>query len=135
MSEEVKVFNVNDSTEKFSYECHESYVNSVTSNRDSSLVVTSCAWQSPLSIVWIIRNKEFVFAMQLEDEEYCEFSNHQDTLLGTHAETAVIYDLNTSQKVSTFKPSACNSYNKNKATFSPSDELILSGTKCHTCST
>lgn len=47
-------------------------------------------------------------------------------MLGTKSEMATIYDLNTGQKVSSFVPQIYNQYNKNRATFDPTDELILS---------
>lgn len=125
---EVKIYNINESGEEFSYHCHESYVNNVKCSRDGNLIVTSCAWRSPLSALWNIENRSFSLKLQWDNEEYLEFSNAtQDWILGTKAEVATIYDLHTGKKVSSFVPTIFNQYSKNRATFCPSDELILSG--------
>lgn len=125
---EVKVFNINESGEEFSFGCHDSYVNSIKCNRAGNLLITSCAWRAPLSALWNIENKQFSIKLQWDEEEYMEFSNlSQDRLLGTKAEVATIYDLGTGKKVSSFTPTIFNQYSKNRATFCPTDELILSG--------
>ena len=91
-------------------------------------MLTSCAWRPPLSALWSIQNRQFSLKYSLNDEEYCEFSNlHQDKILGTKGEQATIYDINTGQTISTLVPTIYNQYSKNRATFCPSDELILSG--------
>uniref|UniRef100_W4VRK8 DDB1- and CUL4-associated factor 1 n=1 Tax=Corethrella appendiculata TaxID=1370023 RepID=W4VRK8_9DIPT len=126
-SGEVKVFNINDSNEEYNFQCHESFINSIKCNRDGNLVLTSCAWRQPLSALWNIDNKRFTQKLSWEEEEYVEFSNlQQDKIIGTKAEVAIIYDLNTGQKVATLTPTNSNQYPKNRATFCPSDELILS---------
>lgn len=40
---------------------------------------------------------------------------------------AVLYDINTGSKVSTFTPTIPNQYTKNRATLCRTDELLLSG--------
>lgn len=86
-SGEVKVFNINESSEEFSNTCHDSYINCVKSSRDGTLLLTSCTWRSPYTILWNIENKAFSIKLQFEDEEYCEFSNlTQDKVLGTKSE-------------------------------------------------
>lgn len=84
----------------------------------------------------------------LEVEDYVEFSKAtQDKILGTKGETASvslllffflnkfetesifstqIYDVNTGTLVTRLIPAIGNQYTKNKATFSPTDELVLS---------
>lgn len=37
-----------------------------------------------------------------------------------------IYDIATGKKIMTLKPSQSNQYNKNRAVFDPTDELVLS---------
>jgi HIV-1 Vpr-binding protein len=123
----VKVYNINDNNEEYSYHCHESYVNSIKSSNDGTLVLTSAAWRNPLSALWNIENKRFVQKLTFEDEEHMEFSNvRQDKVLGTKSEVATIYDINTGQRISQLVPTIYNQYTKNRATFCPSDELILS---------
>lgn len=125
---EVKVFNINESGEEYSFNCHESYINNIKCKRDGTMIITSCAWRPPLSALWSIENKQFSLKLSWEEEDYMEFSNlMQDKLLGTKAEIATIYDLTTGKKVTTFKPESWNQYSKNRATFCPTDELILSG--------
>lgn len=126
---EVKVFNINENGVEYSFGCHESFVDSVKTNREGNLLITSCLWRSPLTALWNIENKQFSLKHQWGDEEYMQFSNvSQDRLLGTKAEVATIYDLHTGKKVTSFTPTIFNQYSKNRATFCPTDELILSGT-------
>ncbi|KAG5677622.1 hypothetical protein PVAND_007364 [Polypedilum vanderplanki] len=123
---ELRVLNVNDSNEEFSASVSDSYINNIKCSRDSQFVLTS-AWQTPMSVLWSVENKQFISKLQFNDEEYVEFSNiKQDKVLGTKAETATIYDINTGQVIRTFKPVTFNQYNKNRATFCPTDELVLS---------
>lgn len=126
-SGDVKVYNINETGEEFSYHCHESFVNSIKCSRDGNFVVTSCAWRSPLSALWNIENRQFIMKLSWDEEEYMEFANiANDRILGTKSEVATIYDLNTGQKVSSFTPQIFNQYSKNRATYYPTDELILS---------
>lgn len=126
-SGEVKVYNINETGEEFSFHCHESFVNSIKCSRDGNFIATSCAWRTPLSALWSVDNKQFVMKLSWDEEEYMEFANiANDRILGTKAEVATIYDLNTGQKVSSFNPSIFNQYTKNRATYYPTDELILS---------
>ncbi|XP_039432670.1 protein mahjong isoform X2 [Culex pipiens pallens] len=126
-SGEVKIFNLSDSNEEFSYSCHESYVNSIKCSKDGRLLLTSCAWRSPMSALWNIENARFTQKLQWDEEEYMEFPNvRQDKVLATTGEVASIYDINTGQKILSLVPNIYNQYTKNRATFCPSDELILS---------
>lgn len=126
-SGEVKIFNLSDSNEEFSYSCHESFVNSIKCSKDGRLLLTSCAWRSPMSALWNIENNRFSQKLQWDEEEYMEFPNiKQDKVLATTGEVATIYDINTGQKVLSLVPNIYNQYTKNRATFCPSDELILS---------
>lgn len=127
-SGEVKVFNINDSSEEFTQQCHESYINYIKSSRDEKMVLTTTSWRAPLSVLWSVSDKEFKKKLAFEDEEYVEFSNViQDKVLGTKGESAIIYDLTTGKKIQKLTPTNYNQYNKNRATFCPNDELILSG--------
>jgi HIV-1 Vpr-binding protein len=123
---ELKVLNINDSSEELSASVSDSYVNNIKCSRDSQFMLTS-AWQNPMSVLWNVDNKQLNSKLQFSEDEYVEFSNvKQDKVLGTKAETATIYDLYTGQVVRTFKPDTFNQYNKNRATFCPTDELVLS---------
>lgn len=123
----VRVYNINESGEEFSYNCHDSFVNSIKCNRDGTLIATSSAWRPPLSALWSIENKQFQMKLSWEDEEYMEFANQStDRILGTRSEKATIYDLHTGQVVTQFEPTIYNQYTKNRATYCPTDELILS---------
>lgn len=127
-SGEVKVYNINESGEEFAYNCHESFVNSIKCSRDGNFIATSATWRAPLSALWSIENKQFQSKLNWEDEEYMEFANlTNNQILGTKSEKATIYDLNTGQKIAEFMPTIYNQYSKNRATYYPTDELILSG--------
>ncbi|CAB0012642.1 unnamed protein product [Nesidiocoris tenuis] len=81
-----------------SYHCHESYISHLMSARKSPLLLTSSTWRQPLSACWSIKDNIF------------------------HP----IYDIETKALLQTLKPSISNQYTKNKATFSPNNELVLS---------
>ncbi|XP_055624237.1 protein mahjong isoform X2 [Toxorhynchites rutilus septentrionalis] len=126
-SGEVKIFNLSDSNEEYNYSCHESYVNSIKCSKDGQLLLTSCAWRSPMTALWNIENNRFSQKLQWDEEEYMEFPNiKQDKVLATTGEVATIYDINTGQKTLSLVPNIYNQYTKNRATFCPSDELVLS---------
>ncbi|XP_055695388.1 protein mahjong isoform X2 [Lutzomyia longipalpis] len=128
-SGEVKVYNINDGTEEFSNECHDSNVSNVKISRDGKFLLTSSQWQSPpfTSHLWRMENRQFEIMWSASDDEYCEFSNvTQDKVLCTKSEVATICDLHTGTTIATFAPKVFNQYTKNRATFCPTDELILS---------
>lgn len=122
----VKVFNINQSTEEFSSNCHDSYISSIKCNREGNLVIISSTWRPPMSTLWNIEDRQFTLKLQWADEEYCEFNNVQDKILGTKSQVASLYDLSTGTKISKFSPTIYNQYTKNRATFDPTDDLILS---------
>lgn len=126
-SGEVKVYNINESGEEFSFSCHESFISNIKYSRDGNFIATSTNWRPPLSALWSIENKRFHLKSSWDEEEYMEFANQSDHILGTKGEKASIYDLNTGQKVTQFVPTIYNQYSKNRATYYPTDELILSG--------
>ena len=52
-------------------------------------------------------------------------------MLATQNEIAAIYDIVTGQKIREMKPVVSNNYAKNRATFDPSDELVLNDVRAH----
>ncbi|PNF26674.1 DDB1- and CUL4-associated factor 1 [Cryptotermes secundus] len=123
---EVKMFNLHTGSEEATYQCHESYVYHLQASRDRSLLLTSSTWRRPLSALWSI-NKFFEMKFALEEEEYVEFSKlTQDHIIGTKGEIATIYDVATGKKILTLTPQISNQYTKNRATYSPTDEFVLS---------
>ena len=68
----------------------------------------------------------FESKIQFPDDDYVEFSNvNQDKVIGTHSEVASVWDIERGEIIRTFKPQISNNYQKNQATFDPSDDLIL----------
>ena len=64
--------------------------------------------------------------LTFKDDDYVEFSKlNQDKVIATQNEIATVYDVVTGQKIRELKPVNSNNYAKNRATFDPSDELIL----------
>lgn len=125
---EVKLYNLQSTVqEEVSVTCHDSYIYHLQSHKSGKLLVSSCTWRPPLSALWSINNTQFESKYSLGDEEYVEFSKHdQDKLIATNAQVATIYDLETGRKLMTLKPQVSNQYPKNRATFSPTNELVLS---------
>lgn len=124
---DVKVFNLLDSEEEFNFSAYESSVTNMSLSKDGRILLTSSNWTNTCSNVWTMGHRELVSKWQFNDVEFLEFANQTPSwILGTHGEVATVYDINTSQKVHTFKPTIFNQYSKNRATFCPTDELILS---------
>jgi len=123
---DVKVFDLT-SSEETTHQCHDSYVYHVQPSRDNRLVITSSSWRTPFSKLW---HNGDVFEEQFEfrDEEYLEFSKlNQEKMVGTQVDgVATIYEVATGQQVRLLKPTSSNAYSRNRATFDPTDELILS---------
>lgn len=123
-SGEVKIFNIQSGQEETSVSCHDSYIIHIEPNRKGSLILTSSTWGQPLSSLW---TNNFTTVQSYGEEEHVEFSKvTQDRVLGTKGEVATIYDVASGKKISTLVPTISNQYTKNKATFSPTDELVLS---------
>jgi len=124
---DVKMFNLQTS-EETTFQCHDSYVYHVQPSRDNQLLITCSSWRTPYSKLWGNVNTFFDEKQQFKEEEYLEFSHLvQDKLVGTQADgVATIYDIRTGQLSRTLKPTSSNAYSRNRATFDPSDELILS---------
>ncbi|XP_065215830.1 protein mahjong isoform X2 [Planococcus citri] len=123
----VKMLNLHTGIEDGSWSCHQSYISNLSINSEGSLVATSSAWRSPLSALWKIRENSLDNLYYFNDEEHFEFSNvTEDKLIGTKGVEATIYNIERCKKIMTLKPSQSNQYNKNRAVFNPTDELVLS---------
>ncbi|KAH8031373.1 hypothetical protein HPB51_016557 [Rhipicephalus microplus] len=66
--------------------------------------------------------------LTFDDDYYVEFGKQSlDRVLGTRHETAHIYDATTGALLSSLRdPDLSNHYTRNRATFNPTDELVLS---------
>jgi len=90
-------------------------------------VITSSSWRTPYSKLWRVGGQWEEQAI-FREEEYLEFSHlSQDKMVGTQADgVATIYDVATGQQTCILKPTTYNSYSRNRATFDPTDSLVLS---------
>ncbi|XP_063371283.1 protein mahjong [Cydia amplana] len=125
-SGDIRIFNLFSGAEEHTYQVHESYIYHMQASRDGLLLLASATttWR-PLSALWNM--KEFEQMFQLDNEEYVEFSKmSDDRIIGTKGETATIFDTRTGRELLTLAPSISNQYAKNRATFNPTDELVLS---------
>ncbi|XP_076304060.1 lisH and WD40 domain-containing protein mahjong isoform X1 [Tachypleus tridentatus] len=124
---ELKVYNIHTGTEEATYICHESEVIHCEPSKDGKLLLTSSFWRPPLSALWTFTDV-FEIKHSFEEDCYVEFSKQsQDRIIGTKYERANIYDLATGQLLQTLRdPDLSNNYTKNRATFDPTDELVLS---------
>ncbi|XP_077295006.1 lisH and WD40 domain-containing protein mahjong [Arctopsyche grandis] len=121
---DVKLFNLFSGQEESFYQLHDSYIHHMQANREGTLLLASSSTWRPLSALWNMKHYEM--QLSLNEEEYVEFSNVEDKIIGTKAETATIYDVTTGRSIVTLQPSLSNQYTKNRATFNPTDELVLS---------
>ncbi|KAL1514105.1 hypothetical protein ABEB36_003422 [Hypothenemus hampei] len=110
--------------EEHSFTAHDNYIVNMEPNRTGELLLTSSTWGAPLSALWGL--KDFELRLAFNDEDHAEFSKlSQNKIIGTKAEVATIYDINTGQSILKLAPQLSNLYTKNKATFSWNDELVL----------
>ncbi|XP_063836773.1 protein mahjong [Ostrinia nubilalis] len=128
-SGDIRIFNLFSGVEESSYQVHDTlhaYICHMQASRDGLLLLASTptTWR-PLSALWNM--KEFEQLFQLDNEEYVEFSKMSDErIIGTRGETATIFDTRTGSELMTLTPAISNQYAKNRATFNPTDELVLS---------
>ncbi|KAF5284193.1 hypothetical protein FQR65_LT00193 [Abscondita terminalis] len=124
-SGDIRIFNVHTGNKEASFSAHDSYVVYTEPNKDGQLLISSSTWGRPLSALWSMNGYDMKYSF--DDEEYMEFSKTiQDRLIGTKSEVATIYDVNTGVSITSFIPTVSNRYTRNKATFSPNDDLVLS---------
>ncbi|CAH0730545.1 unnamed protein product, partial [Brenthis ino] len=125
-SGDIRIFNLFTGIEESSYQVHESYIYHMQASRDGLLLLASSttSWRTT-SALWNM--KEFEQLFQLDNEEYVEFSKMSDErIIGTKGETASVFDTRTGAELLTLTPAISNQYAKNRATFNPTDELVLS---------
>ncbi|VVD02944.1 unnamed protein product, partial [Leptidea sinapis] len=125
-SGDIKIFNLFTGTEENSYQVHASYIYHMQASMDGSLLLASSSnsWRAT-SALWDMKDFEQLFT--LESEEYIEFSKTScDRIIGTKGETATIFDTRSGRQLLTLAPTISNHYAKNRATFNPTDELVLS---------
>ncbi|KAL1471611.1 hypothetical protein MTO96_039852, partial [Rhipicephalus appendiculatus] len=124
---ELHVYNLYTGLEEATYSCHESELTHCQPSKDGKFLLTSSAWRRPLSSLWSFTD---VFDQKLtfDDDYYVEFGKQSlDRVLGTRHETAHIYDATTGALLSTLRDAdLSNHYTRNRATFNPTDELVLS---------
>lgn len=123
---DVHVFNLFSGNEENCYSLFESYIYHMQANKDGTLLLASSSnsWR-PSSALYILGDYEQKY--QLDNEEYVEFSKiNEDRIIGTLSENATIFDTATGRKILHLRPTISNQYAKNRATFHPSDELVLS---------
>lgn len=124
---ELKLFNVETSEETEAYACHTSPLTQCQPSDDGRLVLTSSSWGRPLSALWGI-GSSFELKHGFSDDHYVEFSKLvQDKVVGTKEATAYVYDVPTGRQILTlYDARRANNYSQNKATFNPTDDLVLS---------
>ncbi|CAH0556965.1 unnamed protein product [Brassicogethes aeneus] len=122
---DIHIYNRHTGAEEHSFTAHDNYVVHLEPSRTGELLLTSTTWGRPVSALWGM--KEYDMKIPFNEEEHVEFSKvKQDRIIGTKNETANIYDVKTNQRLMKLVPTVSNQYTKNKATFSPNDELVLS---------
>ncbi|KAJ8302050.1 hypothetical protein KUTeg_021037 [Tegillarca granosa] len=126
-SGDLKMINLNSGEEAGTYTCHSAPISHLQPTRDGNLILTSYSgWgNSNGSALW-----KFVDVLDSRynlDEDYVEFSKQtQDRIIGTKEETAHIYDVATGQQLlKLYDADKANNYRDNRATFHPTDDLVL----------
>ncbi|KAG1680062.1 DDB1- and CUL4-associated factor 1 [Nymphon striatum] len=128
VSGELKFYNISTGLEEKTYSCHDSEVVRCEPARDGNMFLISSTWGNPLSALWKKTESSFGMMYSFEQDLYTEFSKLvQDRIVGTTPEKTNIYDVATGQLLTNLKdPKISNHYTKNRATFSPTDEFVLS---------
>uniref|UniRef100_T1J9J0 DDB1- and CUL4-associated factor 1 n=1 Tax=Strigamia maritima TaxID=126957 RepID=T1J9J0_STRMM len=122
---ELKLYNVYSGQEEASYLCHDSGLTHCEPSKDGRLILTSSSWRRPLSALWNLQgtfeiNLRKIITSNLVGLHRIELSEPKEKL-------HIIYDLTTGQRSLVLRdPDKSNNYTKNRATFSPTDELVLS---------
>ncbi|XP_062610768.1 DDB1- and CUL4-associated factor 1-like [Saccostrea cucullata] len=120
---DIKLVSLQSGEETASYNFHQVAIEDFQQARDSDLLLIS--YEDNGSGVWtygdVVDNK-YSF-----EDSHIEFSKQvQDRIIGTKDETANIYDVSTGQRIlKLYDPNKANNYLKNRATFNPTDELVL----------
>lgn len=124
---ELHVYNLYTGLEEATYSCHESELTHCQPSKDGKLLLTSSAWRRPLSSLWTFTDV-FEAKLSFDEDYYVEFGKQNvDRVLGTKYETAHIYDTATGSLLAALKdPDLSNRYTRNRATFNPTDDLVLS---------
>lgn len=124
---ELHVYNLYTGLEEATYSCHESELTNCQPSKDGKFLLTSSAWRRPLSSLWSFTDV-FDQKLSFDDDYYVEFGKQSlDRVLGTRHETAHVYDTATGALLSTLRDAdLSNHYTRNRATFNPTDELVLS---------
>ncbi|XP_059475343.1 protein mahjong [Neocloeon triangulifer] len=114
--------------EEMLVQCHDSYISRIELSPCDKLMLTSCTWHRPLSCMFQYQINSWNKVLSFNEDSHVEFSRTApyNRIIGTKMECARIYDVGTGKKILTLKPNMSNNYTKNRATFSPTDELVLS---------
>ncbi|XP_055999036.1 DDB1- and CUL4-associated factor 1-like isoform X3 [Ostrea edulis] len=120
---DIKLISLQSGEETASYNFNQMSIEDFQQARDSDLLLVSCAENG--SGVWTYGDT--VVSKHSFEDSHIEFSNQvQDRIIGTKDETANIYDVLTGKKIlKLFDANRANNYMLNRATFNPTDELIL----------
>lgn len=127
---DVKIFN-SDGQEELIHSCHGAPVSTCYISRDSKLMTTSAPFGNPLGAVWNLNYADDGTAsmdlkLELFEDNFVQFSQFEDRIIGTDDITAHVYDLETGQLTRTlFDQRNANHYSKNFACFGPGDDLVL----------
>ncbi|XP_077546411.1 lisH and WD40 domain-containing protein mahjong [Haemaphysalis longicornis] len=124
---ELHVYNLYTGVEEATYSCHESELTNCQPSNDGKFLLTSSAWRRPLSSLWSFTDV-FDQKLSFDDDYYVEFGKQSlERVLGTRHETAHVYDTATGALLATLRDAdLSNHYTRNRATFNPTDELVLS---------
>nr|XP_022300005.1 DDB1- and CUL4-associated factor 1-like isoform X2 [Crassostrea virginica] len=120
---DIKLVSLLSGEETASYNFHQVPIEDFQQAKDSDVLLVS--YTDNGSGVWtygdVVENK-FSF-----EDSHIEFSKViQDRIIGTKEETANIYDVTTGKKIlKLYDANKANNYRENRATFNPTDDLVL----------
>ncbi|KAK3101991.1 hypothetical protein FSP39_007955 [Pinctada imbricata] len=120
---DIKFTYIQSGEEAASYPCNSSPISDLQPSKDGRCLLTS--YSDIGSAVWSLNDMNT--ALYNFEDGHIEFSKlNQDRIIGTKDESAHIYDVSTGEEiVKLFDADCANGYRDNRATFNPTDDLVL----------
>ena len=127
---DVKIWNC-DGQEELIHSCHGAPISTCYVAENYKLMTTSAPFGNPLGAVWKLNCTDdgitsMDLKLELHEDNFVQFSQSEDRVIGTDDIIAHVYDLGSGQLTRTFFDQRnANHYSKNFACFGPNDDLLL----------
>ncbi|KAI6181263.1 LisH protein [Aphelenchoides besseyi] len=123
---ELHWINTETATDESSISCHSSFLSSVNTSPDGTLLLSSSLFVNPLTTLWRLgETQDRIYDFDnIYDTQFGNAS--QERLIGTDMFTGYVYDTETKAELCKFYDlTACNRYERNRARFNYNDTMVL----------